>query len=108
MGNNLLAGKVVNRSKIRLTKGKLELGDVGTQLLPGAIGREIATDNVLEALPHLPLIGVVPVVGPLAAYAAAQTHFAHHLQDRLISDALPFLSAQAHSYLSVTAPVGGS
>ena len=48
------------------------------------------------------------MVGPLAAYAAAQPHLAHHLQDRLIGDALPVLSAQAHSYLPVTAPVGGS
>ena len=43
-----------------------------------------------------------------AAYAAAQTHLAHHLQDRLVGDALPFLSAQAHGYLPVTAPVGGA
>ena len=42
-----------------------------------------------------------------AAYAAAQPHFAHHLQDRLIGDALPFLSAQAHGYLPVTAPRWG-
>ena len=48
------------------------------------------------------------MVGPLAAYAAAQPHFAHHLQDRLIGDAFPFLSAQAHGYLPVTAPVGGT
>ena len=48
------------------------------------------------------------MVGPLAAYAAAQPHLAHYLQDRLIGDALPFLSAQAHGYLPVTAPVGGS
>ena len=58
--------------------------------------------------PASPLVGVVPVVGPLAAYTAAQPHLAHHLQNRLISDAHPFLSAQAHSYLPVTAPVGGS
>ena len=47
------------------------------------------------------------MVGPLAAYAAAQPHLTHHLQDRLVGDALPFLSAQAHGYLPVTAPVGG-
>ena len=58
--------------------------------------------------PASPLVGVVPVVGPLAAYTAAQPHLTHHLQDRLIGDAFPFLSAQAHSYLSVTAPVGRS
>ena len=44
----------------------------------------------------------------LAAYAAAQPHLTHHLQDRLIGDALPVLSAQAHGYLPVTAPVGGA
>ena len=44
----------------------------------------------------------------LAACAAAQTHLTRHLQDRLVGDALPFLSAQAHGYLPVTAPVGGS
>ena len=108
MGNNLLAGKVINRSKIRLTKGKLKLGNIGTQLLPRATGREVATDDVGEALPHLPLVGVVPVIGPLAAYTATQPHLTHHLQNRLIGNALPFLSAQAHSYLPVTAPVGGS
>ena len=48
------------------------------------------------------------MIGPLTAYAAAQPHLTHHLQDRLISDALPFLSAQAHSDLPVTAPVGGT
>ena len=48
------------------------------------------------------------MIGPLAAYTAAQPHLAHHLQNRLISDALPFLSAQAHGDLPVTAPVGGS
>ena len=48
------------------------------------------------------------MVGPLAEYAAAQPHLAHHLQDRLVGDVLSFLSAQAHGYLSVTAPVGGS
>ena len=44
----------------------------------------------------------------LAAYAAAQPHLTHHLQDRLVGDALSCLSAQAHGYLPVTAPVGGS
>ena len=48
------------------------------------------------------------MVGPLAEYAAAQPHLTRHLQDRLIGDALPFLSAHAHGYLPVTAPVGGS
>ena len=48
------------------------------------------------------------MVGPLAEYAAAQPHLTRHLQDRLVGDALPFLSAQAHGYLPVTAPVGGS
>lgn len=48
------------------------------------------------------------MVGPLAAYTAAQPHFTHHLQDRLIGDAHPFLSAQAHGHLPVTTPVGGS
>ena len=94
--------------EVGLTEGELELGDIGTQFLPGAIGLEVATDDVLEALPHVPLVGVVPVVGPLAAYAAAQPHLTRHLQDRLIGDTLPFLSAQAHGYLPVTAPVGGS
>ena len=94
--------------EVGLTEGELELSDIGTQFLPGATRREVATDDVLEALPHVPLVGVVPVVGPLAAYAAAQPHLAHHLQDRLVGDALSFLSAQAHGYLPVTAPVGGS
>ena len=94
--------------EVGLTEGELELSDIGTQFLPGATRREVATDDVLEALPHVPLVGVVPVVGPLAAYAAAQPHLTHHLQDRLVGDALPFLSAQAHGYLPVTAPVGGS
>ena len=48
------------------------------------------------------------MVGPLTAYTAAQPHLTHHLQNRLISDALPFLSAQAHGDLPVTAPVGGT
>ena len=48
------------------------------------------------------------MIGPLAAYPAAQPHLAHHLQDRLIGNALAFLSAQAHGYLPVTAPVGSS
>lgn len=48
------------------------------------------------------------MVGPLAAYTAAQPHLTHHLQDRLIGDAHPFLSTQTHSYLPVTAPVGGT
>ena len=47
------------------------------------------------------------MVGPLTAYTAAQPHLTHHLQNRLISDTHPFLSAQAHSHLPVTAPVGG-
>ena len=94
--------------EVGLTKGKLKLGNIGTQLLPGTSRREVATDDVLKTLPHLPLVGVVPVVGPLTAYTATQPHFTHHLQDRLIGDAFPFLSAQAHSYLPVTAPVGGS
>ena len=63
IGDNLLASKVINRSEIGLTKGELELSDVGTQLLPGAIGREVATDDVLKTLPRLPLVGVVPVEG---------------------------------------------
>ncbi len=108
VGDNLFTGKVINRREVGLTKGKLELSDVGAQLLPRTIGREIATDDIGETLPHVPLVGVVPVVGPLTAYTAAQPHLTHHLQDRLIGDAFPFLSAQAHSYLSVTAPVGGS
>ena len=48
------------------------------------------------------------MVLPLAAYAAAQPHLTHHLQDRLVGNAHPFLSTQAHGYLPVTAPVGGS
>lgn len=48
------------------------------------------------------------MVGPLAAYTAAQPHLTHHLQDRLIGNVHPFLSAQAHGYLPVTAPVGGT
>ena len=108
VGDNLFAGKVIDRREVGLTKGKLKLSDVGTQLLSRAISREVATDDVGETLPHLPLVGVVPVVGPLTAYTAAQPHLAHHLQNRLIGDTLPFLSTQAHSYLSVTAPVGGS
>ena len=108
VGDDLFAGKVVDRSEVGLTEGELELGDIGTHFLPGPIGLEVAADDVAEALPHVPLVGVVPVVGPLAAYAAAQPHLTHHLQDRLIGDALPFLSAQAHGDLPVTAPVGGS
>ena len=42
--------------EVGLTEGELELGDIGTQFLPGAIGLEVATDDVLEALPpRLPL-----------------------------------------------------
>ena len=108
MGDDLFAGKVVDRSEVGLTEGEFELGDVGTHFLPGAGRREVAADDVCEALPHGPLVGVVPVVGRLAAYATAQTHLTHHLQDRLVGDALPVLSAQAHGYLPVTAPVGGS
>ncbi len=29
------------------------------------------------------------MVGPLAAYAAAQPHLTHHLQDRLIGEDIP-------------------
>ena len=108
VGHDLFAGEVVDRREVGLTEGELELGDIGTHLLPGPIGLEVAADDVVEALPHLPLVGVVPVVGPLAAYAAAQPHLAHHLQDRLVSDACSFLSAQAHGYLPVTAPVRGA
>ena len=71
VGDDLFAGEVVDRSEVGLTEGELELGDVGTQFLPGAIGLEVAADDVVEALSHVPLVGVVPVVGPLAAYAAA-------------------------------------
>ena len=108
MGDNLFAGEVVDRSELGLTEGEFELGDVGTHLLPGAGRLEVAADDVVEALSHGSLVGVVPVVGPLAAYAAAQPHLTHHLQDRLVGDALSCLSAQAHGYLPVTAPVGGS
>lgn len=38
--------------EVGLTEGELELGDIGTQFLPGAIGLEVATDDVLEVLPH--------------------------------------------------------
>ena len=41
--------------EVGLTEGELELGDIVTQFLPGAIGLEVATDDVLEALPHVPL-----------------------------------------------------
>ena len=76
--------------EVGLTEGEFELGDIGTHFLPGAIGCEVAADNVLEALPHVPLVGVVPVVvGPLAAYAAAQPHLTRHLQDRLIGEGIP-------------------
>ena len=108
MGDNLLASKVVNRSEIGLTEGKLKLGNIGTQLLPRTSRRKVTTNDVGETLPHLPLVGVVPVVGPLTAYTAAQPHLTHHLQDRLIGNAHPFLSTQTHSHLPVTAPVGGS
>ena len=108
VGDDLFAGKIVDRSEVGLTEGELELGDIGTHFLPGPIGCEVAADDVLEALPHVPLVGVVPVVVRLAAYAAAQPHLAHHLQDRLVGDALSCLSAQAHGYLPVTTPVGGS
>lgn len=94
--------------EVGLTEGEFELSDVGTQFLPGTGRREVATDDVLEALPHRALVGVVPVVVRLAAYAAAQPHLTHHLQDRLVGNALPFLSTQAHGYLPVTAPVRGS
>ena len=108
VGDDLFAGKVVDRSEVGLTEGEFELGDVGTQFLPGAGRLEVAADDVCEALSHGSLVGVVPVVGPLAAYAAAQPHLAHYLQDRLVSDAFPVLSTQAHGDLPVTAPVGGS
>ena len=108
VGHDLFAGEVVDRREVGLTEGELELGDIGTHLLPGPIGCEVAADDVVEALSHGSLVGVVPVVGPLAAYAAAQPHLAHHLQDRLVSDACSFLSAQAHGYLPVTAPVRGA
>ena len=108
MSNDLFAGKVVDRSEVGLTEGELEFGDVGTQFLPGPIRREVAANDVVEPLPHGPLVGVVPVVVRLPAYAAAQPYLTHHLQDRLVGDAHPFLSTQAHRYLPVTAPVGGS
>ena len=38
--------------EVGLTEGELELGDIGTQFLPRAIGLEVATDDVLEVLPH--------------------------------------------------------
>ena len=40
--------------EVGFTEGELELGDIGTQFLPVAIGLEVATDDVLEALPHVP------------------------------------------------------
>ena len=79
MGHDLFAGEVVDRREVGLTEGELELGDIGTHLLPGPIGFEVSADDVVEALSHLPLVGVVPVVLRFAAYAAAQPHFAHHL-----------------------------
>ena len=48
------------------------------------------------------------MVSPLTAYTATQPHLTHHLQDRLISNTHPFLSAQAHGHLPVTTPVRGS
>ena len=90
------------------TEGEFELGNVGTHFLPGTGRLKVTADDVVKALPHGSLAGVVPVVVRLAAYAAAQTHLAHHLQGRLIGNALPFLSAQAHGHLPVTTPVGGS
>ena len=71
VGDDLFGGEVVDRSEVGLTEGELELGDIGTHLLPGPIGCEVAADDVVEALPHVPLVGVVPVVLRFAAYAAA-------------------------------------
>lgn len=42
--------------EVGLTEGELELGDIGTQFLPGAIGCEAATDDVLEVLPPPPAV----------------------------------------------------
>jgi len=36
---------------VGLTEGELELGDIGTQFLPGTGRLEVATDDVLEGLP---------------------------------------------------------
>ena len=75
--------------EVGLTEGELELGDIGTQFLPGAIRREVAANDVVEPLPHRALVGVIPVVVRLPAYAAAQTHLTHHLQDRLVGEGIP-------------------
>ena len=42
--------------EVGLTEGELELSDIGTQFLPGTIGLEVATDDVLEALPPPPAV----------------------------------------------------
>ena len=41
--------------EVGLTEGELELGDIGTHFLPGAIGFKVAAGDVVEALPHVPL-----------------------------------------------------
>ena len=41
--------------EVGLTEGELELGDIGTHFLPRAIGFKVAADDVVEALPHVPL-----------------------------------------------------
>ena len=75
--------------EVGFTEGEFELSDVGPHFLPGTGRREVATDDALEALPHRALVGVIPVVVRLPAYAAAQTHLTHHLQDRLVGEGIP-------------------
>lgn len=106
VGHDLLAPEVVDGREVGLAEGELELGDVGTHLLPRAVRREVAADHVLEGLSDLAPVRVVPVVVGLAAYAAPEPHLVHHLEHRLVGDADAVDGAQLHRHLPVAHAVG--
>lgn len=92
----------------QLNLNALELGGVGSCLLPWRVGLEVEARHVLERLADDSLARIAPVVAGLAADAALQPHLAHHLQRRLVGYAHVLLGAQAHRHLAVAAAVRGA
>lgn len=104
-GDYLAAAEVVGRGEVGLAKRALKLGDVGPELLPGPVGGEVPAQHVLERLADHPFVRAVPVMVRLPPYAAAHPHLAHHLERGLVGDARAEPRAQAHGYLTASAPV---
>ena len=103
--DHLVAAEVQHRREVRLAPWLPELGDVGAELLPRRVGREVAAEDVLERPAHRAPVRVVAVVVRLAPDAAADAHLVHHLEHRLVGYARALLRPQAHGYLPVAAPV---